>query len=1696
MQGAETCYLKISILSVCFVVIFLWGTSSYLHADNISAHLMVQCHVGVFTDADGDNLPDHWELENGFDPSIPDGFDDDDGDGLLNYQECCSQTDPRDPDTDNDGLSDFEELQVERVMDGGDYHAVAIQVDDSCWARGVPYGINSPYHLLVGDGLVDLVAVAAGQDHSLGLFSNGKIAAWGSNRFGELGNGVALSPTGVVMVSGISNAVKVAAGSHHSLAVLSDGSVWGWGYNGYGEVGDSVTSVQVLPRQVSGISNVVDIAAGYCFSMALAEDGSVWTWGYNNAGQRGDGTVDTAIHYLPQRVPGLTNIVSISVGSDHAAAVDNLGYVYLWGNNQFHKLGLGSFAAAYYSTPQKSPFVSGIKMVACESYATLALEWSGQVLGWGYNAHGQLGLGLGSPSGPYPEPEVILDWKPIKFISSSLRGGHAIQDDGVVWAWGSIYLYVVGFGNQFGNSVSPAIVPGLSVLPFSSNPRIADPDDNPPVIQILDPVSDDQYETTIPSISLSGEAFDNRVITEVRWMSSLGDTGVATGTDNWSIDDIPLVEGDTLITVTAYDLAGHSAQDQILVTYVVIDGDGDGLPDDWEEAYGLNPLDPSDGLIQSLELTETGLLSYGGPSQDINPSQFEVLDNGNVLHMWGNNWKAWDIGLDVISSTLVKYQFKSDGEEGEIQGVGFDVDLGLSSGLIFRNAGFQNYGLSDFWDYIGSDWRSYAIPLGQYHQGDLPYIVFVNDADAGQATHAWFSDIRLGQDPDHDGLFNAEEYEYGTDPFDDDSDNDGLLDRDEIEIYGTDPADEDSDDDGALDGTEVRIGTDPLDETSTPPPGDADADGMLDEWEELYGLDPLDETDGMIHEVVFTGDGLLSYAGSSQDQQPSQFEILNTGSTLHLWGNNWKAVVIDEMLTPQTLLKYRFKSDGALGEVQGLGLDTDLNLSNTWLFQNAGTQTFGLGDYRDYTGSDWKQYVIPVGQYFSGDFMYFIIANDADLGQQTHTWFEQVRLGQDMDGDGLFNLEEFNLGTDPSDPDTDGDGMPDGWEVEYGLNPVAISQELQAWWTMDVESNPVHVSDSSGNDNYGISFYGPDATEAVRADGIIGEALVFEAGSEQWIAFDQNHTDLNPQNDMSISMCGWFKPTADNPGSYRAMAGKVTYDPCYSLDFVNDNRIIFTLNIDGTIVRTEAVPEVALPVGEWTHVAGVYDGTAIRMYLNGVEVPQATVAVTGHIINNDKTFRIGHGWPEYNMIGALDDVRIYPDALGVQALGRILEPVEDTDGDGLGNLKEYELGLDPLNPDVDGDGLTDGYEVHTLGTDPMVPDNRADIFTMPNILDGGASFSVAVDDDGDVWSWGRYTVGALGDGRIGDQYYDGVFLSDQAYSEPNPVKAIIPGDPEIKEISASLDHTVVVSLDGYVYQWGANYYGELGLGTNGGSGYADARLPMQVNNVSNITSVAVGYFHNYALTADGKVWAWGSGWQGQLGVGPRGSGCAPMELNLTDVIAIAAGARHGLALKQDGSVWGWGWNINGQVGNDDTNDVYYPVQVEGISNVIAISAGQDHSMALTGDGTVYTWGANNYGQLGIDDASIAHSLVPVQVPADVLNNVMQIGAHTRGGMALTGDGDVFIWGGGGNGQLGDNSWGNYVTPELVVGVEALNLTPDAGIILGAASYHNMIITGNGDVYSWGCNHYAQLGFESWDNTHRQPVTFIFNMNDL
>jgi hypothetical protein len=211
--------------------------------------------------------------------------------------------------------------------------ARASSVTNKIWAWGSDrYGETD-----VPPGLSNVLAIAAGVNHSMALKSDGTVVVWGDNQDGETN-----------VPAGLSNVVSIAAGGAHCLALKNDGTVVAWGWNVDGQT-------DVPP----GLRNVVAIAGAENSSMALRSDGSVIAWGGDNQGQlsisstnfgaptniaaiaggeftfmalQSNGTV--IVSGFPAVVPsGLSNIVAIADGENQFVALKNDGSVVLWDEN-------------------------------------------------------------------------------------------------------------------------------------------------------------------------------------------------------------------------------------------------------------------------------------------------------------------------------------------------------------------------------------------------------------------------------------------------------------------------------------------------------------------------------------------------------------------------------------------------------------------------------------------------------------------------------------------------------------------------------------------------------------------------------------------------------------------------------------------------------------------------------------------------------------------------------------------------------------------------------------------------------------------------------------------------------------------------------------------------------------------------------------------------------------------------------------------------------------------------------------------------------------------------------------------------------------------------------------------------------------------------------------------------------------------
>jgi len=325
---------------------------------------------------------------------------------------------------------------------------------------------NIPVAVSVPSGTI-VTAVAGGYNHSLALTSTGQVLAWGGNGAGALGNGTTIdsnTPVAVSLPSG-TTVTAIAAGHGHSLALTSSGQMLAWGYNGDGRLGNGTFTNSSIPVAVSLPSGttVTAIAAGAQHSMALTSTGQVLAWGYNASGELGNGTLTNSNTPLAVSLPLGTTVTAIANSGYHSLALTSTGQVLAWGYNPEGQLGNGTISP-YSTTPVLTSLPSGTAVTAIAGGLghSLALTSTGQVLAWGDNYMGELGNGTTTKSS-IPVAVSLPSGTTVTAIAAGADHSMALNSSGQVLAWGSNGFGQLGIGTTTGSS-TPIVVSALQTV--------------------------------------------------------------------------------------------------------------------------------------------------------------------------------------------------------------------------------------------------------------------------------------------------------------------------------------------------------------------------------------------------------------------------------------------------------------------------------------------------------------------------------------------------------------------------------------------------------------------------------------------------------------------------------------------------------------------------------------------------------------------------------------------------------------------------------------------------------------------------------------------------------------------------------------------------------------------------------------------------------------------------------------------------------------------------------------------------------------------------------------------------------------------------------------------------------------------------------------------------------------------------------
>ena len=241
---------------------------------------------------------------------------------------------------------------------------------------------------VLGPAFTGVKGLTVGYHFSLALLEDGTVHGWGSNSFGQLGDGLRAESLTPMEVVGLTGVTAVAASGMHTVALLGDGTVATWGANIFGQLGNGTTGAgseylrysSTVPVYLKSLSGVVAVAAGGANDAALLSDGTIRAWGNNASGELGVGTgpetCSTALtrwacSRVPARVEALGNVTSVSAGWRFSLAV-SAGRLFSWGSNEFGRLGNGTILSS--SLPVAAGPSSVMSVAAGEEHSVALLS--------------------------------------------------------------------------------------------------------------------------------------------------------------------------------------------------------------------------------------------------------------------------------------------------------------------------------------------------------------------------------------------------------------------------------------------------------------------------------------------------------------------------------------------------------------------------------------------------------------------------------------------------------------------------------------------------------------------------------------------------------------------------------------------------------------------------------------------------------------------------------------------------------------------------------------------------------------------------------------------------------------------------------------------------------------------------------------------------------------------------------------------------------------------------------------------------------------------------------------------------------------------------------------------------------------------------------------------------------------------------
>ncbi|MEI7953810.1 MAG: cadherin-like beta sandwich domain-containing protein [Verrucomicrobiota bacterium] len=1605
-----------------------------------------------------------------------------------------------------------------------------------------------------------VVATAAGSAHSLACCADGTLATWGSNQYEQLGNGESTTTVRTVPVvvdrSGVladKTITAIAAGGNHNLVLCTDGTLAAWGYNNYGQLGNGKVTTPLLPVLVdqSGVlagKTIIAIAAGGNFSLALCADGTLAAWGYNSDGQLGDATNtnrSTPVRVDRSGVLAGKNIIAIACGNIHGLALCDDGTVATWGNNTSGQLGDNTTTSRNVPVrPRTGPLAAKtITAIAGGGSHSLVLCSDGTLAAWGANASGQLGNGTTTTLSRVPVLVNQSDTLAGRSVTNIYAGtAHSIVmcDDGFMAGWGE------GSSGQLASTVASTtpmpiirgeMNPGDRVLAVTSgsNHNLALAAAPPP------PITDTLAATHIldTGATLNGSADPNgnssvAITFEYGLTTDYGSTVAATPAA--LTDGIPVTANATISGLQP----GFTYHFRSVASSPVGETLGQDVTFTTTTFGTLTDLVPNHGILSPTfssilgdylatvpfavsEITLTPVLAHATSSVTVNglPSPSGTPSTAVTLAVGGNS-----IPLDVRSEDGLNTRHYSVTVTRLPQSLVFDTPTTVPA----QASGFTLSGDAP------------PISLSFPPQPGVSLTLLNNTGTA--PIRGTFSNLAHGQPVaiNH----GANTYQFVANYFGG-TGNDLVLEwaNRRLLAWGSNAS-------GLLgNGTT----------TDQPAPIPVDMTGVL------AGKTVIAIAAGQSHSLALTADGTLAAWGSNSYGQlgngsSSSSSLLPvlvdaTGvlsgkrvvkiaagynhslalcadGTLVTWGYNGSGQLGNNTMTSSNVPLLVAQTSALAGmTVAAIAAGSDHCLT---LCADGSLVTWGsnsslqLGDGTNISRK-MPVRVIP-GTVLGGK---TIVAITAGAQHNLVLCADGTLAGWGYNYNGrLGNGESNNYKATPVAVDQTGVllgktvitlsggnshslvGCSDGSLAAWGSNSygqLGDGTTTERWTPVSVTRPGV----LSGKNVTGIST-GYGHSIACCADGTIA-AWGYNANGQLGTNLKSGSSLLNSSVpaliDGSALIAGepWVRIDA---GLYHNLAiSDLPLPTATSLAATSITGISATLhgnvnaNWNATTVSFEYGLDAAYGSPATATPATLTNGTAAALTANLSALKPGTTyhfrviaACSGGVIRS----------ADMSFTTLSDNAKL----AALELSTGVLAPTFDKLATSYVATVPFAIHGIAVTPTKDHPGAS-----IQVGSVPVSSGTASGQISLPV---GNTTLTVLVTaEDGITTKSYIITVTRLPLNFTFNSASD-VPVSADAFSAGGiPVDIVLAFVPTpgtflmmVKNTGLGFIHSrfgnlaqgqrVSLAFGGKTYPFVANYYGGSGndlvlqwantevvaWGSNSAGQLGDSSTTRRLRPTAadatgvlankTIIAVAEGYLHSIALCSDGTLAAWGHNVYGQLGNNSAIASNVPVAVDhsgaLTgkSVIAMSAGPFHNLALCSDGTVVTWGYNNYGQLGTGDTVTNRIPVVVNPIGalagkNVVAVAAAAYSSFALCDDGTLAAWGYNDEGELG--DGTTTTNPVPVAAAIPEGKLVASIAAGQYHTLALCTDGSLFAWGYNNRGQLGNASTLSSLSP---VAIDASGALAGKSVIsVRASGAHSLALCADGTLTAWGWNNNGQLG---------------------